>query len=234
MPEGSSAYDLYKRLKAGGLIPMTRDRLNAEVLPKLVAQGDALLKQRYQGTDLTSSEMDELVRIYEWAADLNSQDEAFLARLNYAAGFRALSKGSDQEALTELQRAIRNDSQWALPFYDLARFYARLGNDAYAMYYYQQATQLDPGWVAPQLNLARLHFDADRLGEAELAYRQAAQADPTLATPWYFLGQVYQRQKRKVEAAAAFEKAIELAQQNPPAGFSMEQVRSLLDETRRR
>ncbi len=231
-PEGSSAYDLFQPLKAEGLSPVTRDKLSREVLPKLSQEGDTFLTKMYKGSDLTESEINQLVRIYEWAADLDPQDNSLRARRAYAVGRRAVFKKTDAEALSAFREAFQNDSQWPLPFYELARLQARAGDDASAEYYYQQAVQLNPKWVLPQLNLASLYLERNRLAEAELGYRRATEADPSLAAPWYFLGQLYQRQKRKVEAISAYERAIQLATEHPSSTLSVDEIRNLLEKIR--
>jgi tetratricopeptide (TPR) repeat protein len=232
-PQGSSAYDLYLQIKANGISPVAREKLKDKVLPELLSQGDALLKKLYEGSNLKESETHELVRIYEWAADLDPQDKSIAARRMYAAGCQAVLKGDDSEALSSFSAAIRSDSQWALPFNDLARLYAKAGNQPYVEYYHQQATQLQPKWVLPRLDLAGLSLERNRLGEAELGYRLAAELDPTLATPWYFLGRIYQRQKRDVEAIAAYERALELARGRPSLAFTVDEVRGLLVQMQR-
>jgi tetratricopeptide (TPR) repeat protein len=232
-PQGSSAYDLYLRLKAEEVSPVTREKLKDEVLPKLTFEGERLLKNLYQSSTLKESELDQLVLLYEWAADLDPQDKAILARRSYAAGRRAVLKGAQTEALSSFRSAIQSDSQWALPFNDLARLYVRAGDYLKAEYYHQQAIQLDPKWTIPRLDLARLHMERNRPAEAEASFRLTAETDPSLPTPWYFLGQLYQRQKRDVEAIAAYERAIELARQRPSSAFAVEDVRSLIEQIKR-
>jgi tetratricopeptide (TPR) repeat protein len=231
-PEGSSAYDLYQLLKAEDLSPVTREKLKREVLPKLSEEGNTLLKKRYEGSDLAEAEIDRLMRIYEWAADLDPLDRSILARRAYANGCRALFKKADGEALSAFREAIQNDSQWPLPFSDLARLQASAGDYDSADYFYRQAVLLDPKWALPRLQLAGLYLERNRLAEAELAYRGLAEADPTLAAPWYFLGQLYERQRRKVEAIAAYERALRLAEQRPSSTFMVEETRSHLERIR--
>jgi len=231
-PQGASAFDLYQRLKAGGVSPVTKDRLNSEVLPKLSDAGEALLKRVYDGFDLAEPEQEQLIRIYEWAADVDGQDTKLLARRAYAVAYRAASRKVEAETLASLREAFQSDSQWALPFRDVARFYARAGNYPNAEYFYQQTFQLDPKWALPALELGALALERDRLAEAELAYRRAIEADPTLLTPWYRLGSLYELQKRKIEAIAAYERAIQLAKERTSPSPSIEEIMGRLEKIR--
>lgn len=231
-PPGTAVFDLYQRLKAGGVSPVTKGRLKSEVLPKLSDAGDALLKKVHDGADLAEPEQEQLIRIYEFAADVDSQNSALLARRAYAVAYRAAFRKADAEALASLREAFQSDSQWALPFRDVARLYARAGNYPNAEYFYQQTLQLDPKWALPALELGALALKRNRLAEAELAYRRAADADPALLTPWYFLGQLYERQKRKPEAVAAYERAVQLAEQRASSSPSVEEIKTRLEKIR--
>jgi tetratricopeptide (TPR) repeat protein len=231
-PPGAAAFDLYQRLKAGGVSPVTRDRLKGEVLPKLSEAGDALLKKVHDGADLAEPEQEQLIRIYEFAADVDAQNSALLARRAYAVAYRAAFRKADAEALASLREAFQSDSQWALPFRDVARLYARAGNYPNAEYFYQQTLQLDPKWALPALELGALALEHNRLAEAELAYRRAAGADLALPAPWYFLGQLYERQKRKPEAVAAYERAVQLAEQRASSSPSVEEIKGRLEKIR--
>ena len=232
VPQGESAFDFFLRLKAGGVSPVTRERLKSEVLPKLSDAGAVLLKKVHDGNELPESEQEQLIRIYEFAADIDSQDSKLLARRAYAAAYRAASRKADAEALESLREAFQSDSQWALPFRDVARLYARAGNYANAEYFYQQTLQLDPKWALPALELGKLAVEHNRPAEAELAFRRAIEADPTLPAPWAQLGFLYELQKRNVEAKSAYEKALQLAEQKADPGFTPADIRGRLEKMR--
>jgi tetratricopeptide (TPR) repeat protein len=232
LPRGTSAFDLYQRLKVGGISPVTRDRLKAEVLPKLSEVGDVFLKKVRDGLELAEPEQEQLIRIYEFATDVDSQNNALFARRAYAGAYRAAFRKADAEALVFLREAFQSDSQWALPFRDVARLYARAGNYVNAEYFYQQTLQLDPKWALPALELGKLALEGNKLAEAELAFRRAIEADPTFPAPWAQLGLLYESQKRKVEATSAYEKALQLAEQRPDPGLSTAEIKTRLEKIR--
>jgi tetratricopeptide (TPR) repeat protein len=232
VPQGGSAFDLYQRLKTGGVSPVTRERLKSEVLPKLSAVGESLLKKVYDGSDLAEPEQEQLVRIYEWAADVDSQDSSLLARRAYALAYRSVFKKADAAAFASLREAFQSDSQWALPFRDVARLYARAGNYQSAEYFYQQTLQLDPKWALAALELGKLALANERLGEAELAFRRAIEADPTSPAPWSHLGLLYELQKRKVEAVGAYERTLQLAEQKSSPFPMTDEIKNRLAKLR--
>ncbi|MBM3801204.1 MAG: hypothetical protein FJW26_02710 [Acidimicrobiia bacterium] len=232
VPRGLSAFDHYQTLKAGGVSPVTKDRLKSEVLPQLSEAGNELLNKVREGADLTEAEVERLAATYEWATEIDPQDNGLQARRAYAAACRASFKKADSEVLAALREAFQTDSQWALPFRDLARLYGRAGNYANAEYFYQQAVLLDPKWILPGLELGKLALDRGRLAEAELAFRRSIEADRASPLPWVELGTLYEFQKRKVEAVAAYERSLQLAQQRQSPDFDSGQVEARLKKLR--
>ncbi len=220
-PIGASAYDLYQGVKSGIFSKVTRRRLNSKVLPKLLLMGEGYLQKRYQAVDFRGSEMEQFVRIYDWAADLSPEDAALSSRKSYSAGFRALQRGSYQDAIWSFREAILKDPKWPLPLNDIGRAYVQVGDTGNAAQFYQQALQVDPNWVFPQLNLAGVYFLGKRLTEAEAGYRRAAELDSTLATPWYFIGEIYRAQGRDSDAIDAYGRAVALAMNRPSSAFTV-------------
>lgn len=231
VPQGAAAFDFYNRLKVGGISPVTRDRLKSEVLPKLSDAGEALLKKVHDGADLSEPEQEEFIRLYEFAADVDSQNNALLARRAYAVAHRAFFRKADAEALASLREAFQSDSQWALPFRDVARLYARAGNYPNAEYFYQQTLQLDPKWALPALELGKLALEGSKWAEAELAFRRAIEADPTSPAPWSQLGYLYDLEKRKADAVAAYERALQLAEQKALPNLT-DEIKARLEKIR--
>ena len=232
LPRGTSAFDLYQRMKVSGISPVTRDRLKAEVIPKLSEVGQAFLNKVRDGTELAEPEQEQLIRIYEFATDVDPQSNPLFARRAYAVAYRAAFGKADAEALVSLREAFQSDSQWALPFRDVARLYARGGNYANAEYFYQQTLQLAPKWALPAFELGKLALEYKRPAEAELAFRRAIDADPTLPAPWAQLGFLYESQKRKAEAISAYEKALQLAEQKADPGFTTADIKARLEKMR--
>jgi tetratricopeptide (TPR) repeat protein len=232
LPRGTSAFDLYRRLKAGGVSPVTRDRLKAEVLPKLSEAGEVFFKKVRNGVELAEPEQEQLIRIYEFATDIDPQSNALFARRAYAAAYSAAFMKEEAQALVSLREAFQSDSQWALPFRDVARLYARAGNYANAEYFYQQTLQLAPKWALPALELGKLAVEYKRPAEAELAFRRAIDADPTLPAPWAQLGFLYESQKRKAEAISAYEKALQLAELSADPAVNTTEIKARVEKMR--
>ena len=74
-------------------------RLRQRVLPRLTAKGESLLQKRMEGTTLTESEREELVRLYGWAVGLAPKDHRMQARYNYVLGYGELRRAVAKLAL---------------------------------------------------------------------------------------------------------------------------------------
>jgi len=229
-PAGASAYDLYLGTKDGIGRGVTRRRLKGKVIPKLLQAGVELLKNRYEAIEFKRPELEQLFRIYDWAADLSPEDAALSARRAYAAGLRAFQRESYQEAISHFREAILKDPKWPLPLNDIGRAYVRVGDNGNAEQFYQQALQVDPSWVFPQLNLAGVYLHGKRLTEAEAGYRRAAEMDSTLATPWYFIGEIYRAQGRDSDAIGAYGRAVTLAMSRPSSAFSVDRLKGRIQQ----
>ena len=233
-PEGSSAYDYYKQIKARGLTSTTRNKLKVQVFPKLLSTGDAVLQKRSEGTSMKRAEFRELANLYEFAADLAPDDPKVLSRHYYTQGTLALLDGRLQAALQSIKQSVDYDPNWAPAFNDLGKVYVRLNDYYHAEETYEKAIQAQPNWVFPQLNLAGIYLHNKEWPRAEQAYVKAVELDKTLATTWYFLGQVYEAEARPPDAINAYEHAIELAASRPSSAFRVDVVQNRVLKLRRK
>ncbi|HEV2352248.1 MAG TPA: hypothetical protein VG028_20635 [Terriglobia bacterium] len=131
-PQGSSAYDLFSKLKSQGLSAGTRNKLKLKLLPKLYAAADVLLQKRHEGDDLDKADVPRLVQIYQWAAEIAPDDRRVLARYSYAQGYAALLNKDKSSALQFLLRSVEQDNSWAFSFNELGRTYSGLDDRPHA------------------------------------------------------------------------------------------------------
>lgn len=218
VPEGSSAYDLYRRFKPD-LSARALNGMREKALPKLNAAGEIFLQKRAEGSSFKESEVRQLASIYDWAADLAPGDNKILSRRNYVQGMAASLRGDPSAALQFLQDSVKYDGNWAPAYNELGKAYVRLRDHSHAAENYRKAIDLDPKWVFPQVNLAGVYLHNREWDLAEQGYLQAIQTDGTYATAWYFLGQTYEAQKRPSDAIAAYENAVQLAATRPSSAF---------------
>jgi hypothetical protein len=93
--------------------------------------------------------------------------------------YRAAFRKADAEALVSLREAFQSDSQWALPFRDVARLYARGATTP------MRSTSINKLSTGAQVGITslrtgKLAVEYKRPAEAELAFRRAIEADQPL------------------------------------------------------
>lgn len=231
-PIGASAYDLYGDVRAHGLDAKTTNRVHREILPKLIARGNEIVQKRTEG-DVKRVQVQEAIRLYEWACDLSPNDSSLTARLHYGKGLMALFDNDNSTALRELDEAANLDSSWALAANDVGRAYVRLRMYDKAAESYRKAAQIDPGWVFPRLNLAGIYLAQKQWSKAEQGYLEVTELDPDYATPWYLLGQVYEGQGKTAKAADAYERAVARAVKRPSSVFKADALQRRIYKLRK-
>ena len=173
LPRGTSAFDLYQRLKVGGVSPVTRDRLKAEVIPRLSEAGEVFLKKVRDGVELAEPEQEQLIRIYEFAADIDAQSNALFARRAYAMAYRAAFRKADAEALVSLReaaeaelafrRAIDADPTLPAPWAQLGFLYETQKRKAEAISAYEKALLLAELSADPALNITEIKAHLEKI-----------------------------------------------------------------------
>lgn len=226
-PVGKSAYDLYLSSRAG-LSGSERLKIKEKALGKVLEAANAIVQRRTQGESMLLSEVEQLGRLYNWAAELDPYNQKVLAGQDYAQGVASLIGGKPQVALLLLLQATQHDSTWAPPFNELGKTYVKLNDHYHAADAYTKAIAADPNWVYPKMNLAGVYLHEKQWNEAEAGYWKAIRTDVTLATPWYFLGQVYEAQHRPDVAVGAYERAVSLAQTKPSSAFRVDALQERL------
>ena len=232
-PVGKSAYDLYQSSKSD-LGASARERIRAKAVGKVLHAANNMVQRRTQGESMLQSEVDQLVRLYSWAADLAPEDQRALAGQNYAEGLASNILGKPKAALPLLLRSTDYDPNWAPAFNELGKTYVKLNDHSHAAEAYRKAIAIDPTWVFPQLNIGGVYLHDKQWDLAEQSYLRAIQLDTTLATPWYFLAQVYEAEKRSGDAVNAYERALQLAATRPSSAFRPDRVRQQIDKLKMR
>jgi hypothetical protein len=82
-----------QQIRTRGLTSAARSKLKAQVFPKLLSAGDAVLQKRSEGTSMKRSEFRQLADLYEFAADAAPDEPRAISRFHYTQGTLALLDG---------------------------------------------------------------------------------------------------------------------------------------------
>ena len=112
------------------------------------------------------------------------------ARKGYEKGLKLLQNRKPEEAVTELEKAIALDPDYAEAHNDLGVAYVRLGRHPEAASEFRRALEMIPGESVPYSNLAGVLFLSGQRDEAEVNARRAIRLSPSSAQARLVLGRL--------------------------------------------
>ncbi len=122
-----------------------------------------------------------------------------------------MRRGRSQEAIAQIEYALRLDPDYGKGHHGLAVALASQGRDDEAAEHYQRAIELRPVFFNAHLNYANLCARQERFLDAERLYRIALQIRPGHATAHCFLGAVMEAQENPHAAIDEFRWALRIA-----------------------
>ena len=206
------AYFYYIQLKTLDPTHRTLREIAPQVLPQLRSMGnEAFRKKATVNTEkLTDQDWARMVRVYDWARQLDTHDKSLEAQWKFAEGEVAKSQKRFDEAERHFSAAAQIDSSWALPQNSLGLLRSESRRWADAITYYQRATELQPEWEIPYNNMGTSYFYLKSYDTAEQWYNAALSRNPNWARPHYWLGCIYQNKGQKSEAISHYQAALKL------------------------
>ena len=122
----------------------------------------------------------------------------------------AAEEGRNQEAIQELQRAVKMDSGFGPGYSALGSTLMAMGNAQDAATALRKAIELQPTSVMAHYQLGLAMFQLGDLNSAAPQFEAAVAGDPSSATMHYSLASVYVRQNRMEDAKKELRKALQL------------------------
>jgi tetratricopeptide (TPR) repeat protein len=132
------------------------------------------------------------------------------AELHLFLGRAFLSRGQDDDALTELKQAEQLSPRLPFVHYNLAMAYKRLRNLEQAKREFLKDRDIEPDVAYNYDELGTLSATLGEDGEAERYFREAVKRDARLGTSWYGLAKIYKGRKKYAEALRALKAAGEI------------------------
>jgi len=125
-------------------------------------------------------------------------------------GVKLFTEGLHAQALRELQTAVKEDDNYALAHYNLAKVYQELKRWDDAQRHLNRVVTLLPNEARYHYDLGMCYQNLDRLDLAMKEYEKALQLNPKLYVAHFRLGTIYMTTDKPKEADAAFRRAIEI------------------------
>lgn len=212
-PEGTSAYDLYNKLKAKGANANTLARYRDRLLPLLTTQPLKMLADFAVPTNKEPAltEWQDALKPMTWAGELKPDDGTLPGRARYIEGRVAYLSNQKDDALALWTRASDLDKQWAVPANGLGVLYSERQQYAAARQFIFEAIRREPGWAVPYNNAGTSFVLEKNDDDAEHYYEQAVERAPTWARPHAWLGDIAMRRGDYDRAVSEYEATLSLA-----------------------
>ena len=153
------------------------------------------------------------VQEFQAALQLNpnhAEARAAVAAFHVNRGAAARQQHRLDEALRELQEAVKVDPGLSTAHLELGQAYEESGRLAEAVQEYQAAVNADAKNLTAQLRLGQGYNAQQQYEAAAAAFRAVLEGNPDRAEAYAGLGAAYFHQDQRDEAKKAFDKAIRL------------------------
>ncbi|MCK4549997.1 MAG: tetratricopeptide repeat protein, partial [Candidatus Krumholzibacteria bacterium] len=147
--------------------------------------------------------------ILTWAISRGPEkgDRAAAQQRN-SLGLQYQNDGNVPDAQLEYRNAIISDSQWEIPWNNLAIIELNEGNFDEADSLLGEALKRDPGYTEALYNMGTVKWEKDDLEGAEINLRAAIDADPAFMPAYNNLGSLLINMNRPKEASEVLDNAL--------------------------
>jgi tetratricopeptide (TPR) repeat protein len=210
-PEGRSALDYYRQLKAQERAAGTLEPYNIQLLTLLKGRPQELFDDYYQTGSASASltQWEEAHKMLNWASEIRADDVSLAARTSFCLGYIAYLKGDKEQSLGSWRRANDLDTEWALPANAVGVIYNEHHDYVKARIYLLEAVKRDGAWAVPYNNLGISFYHGSKdYDVANNYFRQARKRAPRWAEPHYWLGEIAMNEGHYAEARQEFGSAL--------------------------
>ena len=142
-----------------------------------------------------------------------------LAQAHASSGLLATLELDLNRAITELERAIQLNPNYATAHHWIALPLMAIGQSDRAIVEGKRAIELDPLSLICNADLAWVYFNARRYDETEAQARKTLEMDPRFYVAHYYLGEALQFKGKLTDATAEYQKSFE--SNNDPFSLAM-------------
>lgn len=158
----------------------------------------------------------------------NSEKGLESAEELYSSGLNLLQKQDYENAISYLEKAVKEEPTSAERYYSLGWNYNALGRYEEAINAYKQAIHIKPDYFEAYYNSALIYETLKQPNEVIRAYKQAIQIKPDYFEAYYNLGLTYANLRQPNEAIEVFKQAIQIRPNSAEVYFSIGREYSIL------
>ncbi len=186
---------------------VVQDQISPEVeqkIEKLVGDAEQRLEEARSPEDYLvlatekwrAKDYDEALRLVHAGLSLNPEDIRTHATLIHRKASIYVALGSENLGIKYYEEAIKLDSQFPMPHFNLGTLYSGQGEMAEAEAEYKEAIRLDPKDAGPHNNLGILYKDQEKMAEAEAEFKEALRLDSKHTLVQENLDRLYREMKK--------------------------------------
>ena len=152
---------------------------------------------------------------------LLNEDKTSLEAMYYRGNFFLYGLGDPNKAITEFEKILAKDPNFALAHYDLAVAYRDLGMPEKSIAQYEKTLKLTPDFPEALSNLGGYYFRSGKLDKSVKLFKKAVQVYPNFIQALSNLGVALNKQGHPGQAIAHLKKALTLDPEFSIANFNM-------------
>jgi Tfp pilus assembly protein PilF len=152
---------------------------------------------------------------------LIKEDKTSLEAMYYRGNYFLYGLGDPNKAITEFEKVLAQNPNFALAHYDLAVAYRDLGMPEKSISQYEKTLELSPDFPEALSNLGGYYFRSGKLDQSVKLFKKAVQAYPNFIQARSNLGAALNKQGHPEEAIAHLKKALSLDPEFSIANFNL-------------
>jgi tetratricopeptide (TPR) repeat protein len=130
------------------------------------------------------------------------------AKAHHEHGLACSARGNYDEAIRELQEAIRQNPKFVEAHNDLGVVFRKRGDLNNSIHELEESIKLNPDYALAHCNLGTAYFDKYKLDDAIKEFNTSIRLDPYCTIAYYNLGNSFAKKNQISEAITAYEKFI--------------------------
>lgn len=177
----------------------------------------------YSGPDTIVNELPDFMREADEAKKISQPD----MQEPYKAIQQLLDSGADEDAVTALEKFIKENPSHALAHNDMAALYYRKGDKKSALKYFKKVASIEPDNIIYRRNLSNLLIDMNRFSDALTVLSNLVREHPDDVETLIAMGSLCYKLGAKDDAKMFWESALEI---DPDNAVVMQNLNSLKPE----
>lgn len=154
-------------------------------------------------------------------ATLKKQIPDKKAYTHYTKGLLSELNGALEDAILELNEAVKFEQNPSRIYYFLAKIYLKKGNLNESIKYYEKSRDSDPGWILPKLTLSEMYYATHKYSKAYKECIDVLNVKPDEPDTIELIADIYNKEKKYNEAINYYKKVLSISSNSDKIYFKI-------------